>query len=164
MLDKYFKYPLLYDFIIAILMSIGFYKLTCIHFFCVPKIENLFSIISDLSTISLTMAGFILTLLTVLVSFKSSSKLVKDKIKDSDRAFDVFFASKLYFVTVGHLKNAIKSLVFISILGYLLKLTIEETSKWILFEYCIFGLTIILLSIARSLIILTNIIKIQETN
>lgn len=62
--------------------------------------------LTDLITISLTLAGFILTLITVLITFKSSSKIKKLEVDSKEPIFDLFFATSLYFETVRHLKIA----------------------------------------------------------
>jgi len=69
MIDKYFKRPVFWDYFFAIILSTLVTILWKNDALGVPKEEYLYSTVSDLSTISLTMAGFFLTLLTVLISF-----------------------------------------------------------------------------------------------
>lgn len=162
MLDKYFKHPVVWDYMIAAgIVSIVF-KLVILGYLNVPTEDHLYSTVSDMSTVGLTMAGFILTLLTVLISFKSTNKVNADDIGEDDKVFDIFFASKLYFSTVEILKNAIKSLTIVSLSGYTLKLFLKSTNNNILYFFCIAGATIILLTVWRCILILTRIIKIQE--
>lgn len=162
MLDTYFKNPLLWDYILSTLFTLIAWYFVSIQIVTIPKEEHLYSIVSDMSTISLTMAGFILTLLTVLISFKSANKIDKQQVKDDDKVFDLFFASKLYFQTITILKNAIKSLTLIAILGYILKLTLNKNNYSILYFFCVFAIIIILLTLWRSILILTNIVRMQE--
>ena len=162
MLDFYFKKPLLWDYLISLVISSLTYVLYQKSYISLPKEEYILPMASDLCTISLTLAGFILTLLTVLISFKSASKTVNNKIEESSKVFDLFFATSLYFQTVTHLKNCVKSLSFIAVFGFFLKIVLNvDTYKYIYF-YNILGLLIIIFTLLRSLLILTKIINIQE--
>ena len=132
------------------------------NFINLPKIDRSLSITSDLSNVGLTSAGFILTLLTVLITFKSSSKITKENYTNNNSLFELFFTSDLYFLTVKILKNCIKSLIFISVFGYCLKIGLTQNKLQFTFFYNIFGLTIISLTLWRCLLILTKILKMQE--
>jgi len=164
MLDLYFKYSIAWDYLLSMLIALITWYLVNTHCLAIPTQEHLYSTISDMSTIALTMAGFILTLLTVLISFKSANKIDKDQITEDDKVFDVFFTSKLYFQTVTILKNAIKSLTIIAITGYVLKLTVDDKNYHLLFFFCVFGVIVILLTLWRSILILASIVKMQEVN
>lgn len=162
MIDKYFRRPLFWDYLLTTIIVGIVVLLKFKGFIKPPKEEYVFSIISDLSTVSLTMVGFILTLVTVLISFKSSIKIPKISSTEKASLFDVFFSSDLYFQTIRHLKNGIKSLTIIALIGYFLKLTIGQINYQYLFFFCFVGMTIILMTIGRSLLILSSIIKIQK--
>lgn len=163
MIDKYFRRPVFWDYLIAAIIAVMVFLLLKKTIISLPKEEYVYSIISDLSTVSLTMVGFILTLVTVLVSFKSTNKVAKDAIKQTDTVFDIFFASQLYFATIRHLKNSIKSLTLIALTGYCLKLIVDHLEYRVLFIFCFIAITIILLTVGRCLLILSQIIKIQQS-
>ena len=162
MIDRYFKAPLLWDYTIANLLFVLCIILKIKGVISLPKSDYAISIASDLSNVALTLAGFILTLLTVLITFKSGSKLTKKSNIDDEKIFDVFFITGLYFETVKHLKNCVKSLVIIAILGYSLKICLPEESRHYIFFYNVFGFIIIILTLVRSLLILTKIIHLQK--
>jgi hypothetical protein len=162
MIDKYFKKPVFWDYlfgisftgiIIFILKRVGF---------STPKDETILSIVSDLSTVALTLSGFILTLLTVLISFKSTAKSKKDIKLEADSLYEIFYSTNLYFETARHLKNAIISLTFIAIVGYTLKLTLDTCYYFYLFSFNLLSLLIIFFTLWRCLLILSKIIKIQK--
>lgn len=164
MLDRYFKKPIFWDYLlssIVLAVVIFLHKKVIIHF---PKDDYVMSIASDLSTISLTLAGFILTLLTVLITFKSTTKIDENEPHEKNTLFELFFGSALYFETVKHLKNCIKSLVFIAVFGFTIKLFANAESCKYIFFYNVFGLVIIVLTLLRSLLILGKIIEIQKVN
>ncbi len=163
MIDLYYRRPVFWDYVISCLICVGLAILWKKGFITIPQKENLYSLISDLATIALTLAGFILTFLTVLISFKSSDKQ-KDLNSQENSAFEVFFSSEFYFVTVRHLNNAIKSLTLLSVAGYLLKLFVEQVLPGVLFFYDVFGIIVIFFTVWRCLAILSRIIKIQQDN
>lgn len=162
MIDKYFKRPVLFDYFIGIFISGTIVFLVSKTGFKIPKDEIIISIVSDLSTVALTLSGFILTLLTVLISFKSTAKSKKDINFESDTLYEIFYSTDLYFETVKHLKNAIISLTFTAIVGYSLKLTLDSKYYIVLFTFNLFSLIVIFLTLWRCLLILSKIIKIQK--
>jgi hypothetical protein len=160
-LDKYFKYPVFYDYLISTVLVLILFSIN--HKYCIlPETMRSVSITSELSNVGFTSAGFILTILTVLITFKSGSTISKENYSEKDSLFDLFFASPLYLLTVRILKNAIKSLLLISILGYGLKSCLPEYTLKSLFFFNIFGLIVIGLSLWRCLLVLSKIIKMQE--
>jgi hypothetical protein len=164
MIDKYFKRPVFWDYLLSLSLSIMICILVKRYGFQIPKDEIILSIVSDLSTVALTLSGFILTLLTVLISFKSTSKSKNDILLETDSLFDIFFSTNLYFETVKLLKNAIISLTLIAVTGYSLKLILDTKNYFMLFAFNILSLFVILLTLLRCLTILSKIIKIQKDN
>lgn len=161
-MDRYFRMPIFWDLVCATLIVITTYGIQFKFQFKYPKLDLLLSLTTDLSSISLTLSGFILTLLTVLITFKSSNNTdVKIDIENQS-VFNLFFYSKLYFQTVSILKNCIKILVLIAITGYTLKLFVETIKIDHFFYFNEFSLVVLLLTIFRCLFILVKIIEMQE--
>lgn len=161
-LDKYFIKPLFWDYIFCILLSALCYYLVVEKYISIPPKEDAITITSDITNISLTLSGFILTLLTVLITFKSTTTPIKKQDIDKETIFNLFFASGYYFETVKHLKNCIKSLIFIAIIGFSIKLFVPTQFKIQTFYFNIVGLGIIILTITRCLIILSKVLDLQE--
>lgn len=162
MLDRYFIKPLFWDYTFALLIVATVYSLHVKGIIAVPKESYYITIATDLSNIGLTSSGFILTLLTVLITFKSGSDSTTEKLAKVTSTFELFFGSSLYFETVKHLKNCIKSLIFISIVGFSLKIGLPETYRTPLYFYNILGLVIIVLTLWRCLLILSKILQMQK--
>ena len=158
MLDYYFKRPLFWDYIISAVVAIFFFLLNL----SLTETNLLYSLISDLATTSLTLAGFVITLLTVLISFKSSEKPTSKEIVQGESVFQSFFKTELYFQTVRHLKNAAVSLTCVAISGYLLKLFLSTNIQLVLSLFSIVGITILCLTFFRCLLILSKIIQLQR--
>lgn len=161
-LDRYFRRPVFYDYLIAMIISLSLVIINNHELFNLPKNERSLSMTSDLANVGLTSAGFILTLFTVLITFKSGSKINKKNYSEEDSLFDLFFTSDLYFESVQILKNCIKSLILISVIGYSLKLGLPKQFLKYVFFYNVFGLIIIALTLYRCLLILTKVLKMQE--
>lgn len=161
MIDQYYKSPVFWDVSISLslvgLVALLIYK-DILH---LPTEDHIYSTVSDMSTVALTMAGFILTLVTLLISFKSTSKINSNIAQEDNATFDLFFASNLYPQTVRILNNSIKEISVIALLGYFLKLTIDSSHYYVLFYDCVFGGCVILLTVWRCVAILTRIVKIQ---
>lgn len=169
MLDKYFHYPLLIDLLVSVLVSIGCFILLKYSFISLPNSELLLSTTSDIANVSFTSAGFVLTFLTLLVSFKSSTKPFKknntksleDNYKD-ETLFNLFLSSSLYNETIKHLKNGVKELIIVAISGYAFKLTLPLNFVEVLFYFNIIGLVLIALVLWRCLLVLSGVLKVQN--
>jgi hypothetical protein len=162
MLDYYFRRPLIWDYTFALVIAIFFYLLSGAGRISRPPTEMLYSLVSDLATICLTLAGFVITLLTVLVAFKSSEKTPINEIVPGKDVFEAFFKTDLYFQTVKHLRNATASLTCIAVAGFCLKLFLRSDIEKVLYLFNIVGITILCLTLIRCLIILSKIIKLQR--
>jgi hypothetical protein len=161
-LDSYFRRPVFWDYLFGISISVILTLLSIAKRIYIASPETLFGLISDLATIALTMAGFILTLMTVLISFKSSVKKNVEEYREEENPFDAFFWSKLYFETIKHLKNAIKSLAFIALAGYILKLIVNTGTYEYIFTFDVLGVVVVFFTVSRALIILTKIVEFQR--
>ncbi len=158
-LDKYFAKPLFWDYLIG-------FSLLSIIIFCykhqlipLPSREDSYALTGDYTNISLTFAGFILTILTVLITFKDSSTNSNDK---EEPGFHTFFKSKFYFQTVTYLKDCIKSIILVASLGFFLRLFLHGDARSYLFFFNCFGLTITILTILRCLLIVSKVLDMQK--
>lgn len=155
-LDIYFRRPVFWDYLISLLISGALVYYFTKDRIYIPKDADSYSLTGDISNVAFTLAGFILTILTVLITFKDSTGERKNNV------FARFFNSSYYPTTVNHLKNCIKSIIIVAILGYFFKIfTIEEYRKY-LFFFNIFALVLIFLSIWRCITILSKILVLQN--
>lgn len=163
MINKYFNRPILYDYLIAITITFISFLVYKRLEYVLPKMDTLLALATDLSTVSLTFAGFVLTLLTVIITFKLSAKVpVNTDDNENISLFDLFFSTALYPMTVRLLKGCIKSLGFISLLGYTLKLFLPDEFRIYLFAFDVIALVAITLTFIRSLLILGLITGLQN--
>ena len=160
-MNYYFKFPIFFDLLIASFIALILKYCIAFDLLNFPDETQNLSLTSDLANISLTSAGFVLTLLTVLITFKSSSKITKESKISDQSVFELFFATKLYGQTVHILKYCVISLLVISLFGYVLKLMIpgQETKVFFYFNSC--SIVILFLTLCRCLFILNRIIRFQ---
>lgn len=162
MLDSYFRRPVLYDYLLAFIACGGLFYFYHSQGFVLPNEAHAFDTATGISTIALTLAGFVLTLLTVLITFKTGAKIPNRTSYEGIPLFDLFFSTKLYFQTTNLLKGCVKSLIFVAVLGFSLKILLSDCYiKYISF-FNILGLIIIVMTLWRSLLLLTKIINLQK--
>jgi|SRR5690554_1223197 len=184
-LNTYIKRPLLWDIIITSLICYLF-SLVVSKFDVKIQVdmELVKSIISDLISTSISLAGFVLASLTIIVTFKNNishkkksqskpecnykSEQVSGKDNkvvinqdDEQSGIELLFSSKHYSRIVGVFTWA----VFIFLLLFLFlsfsKLFITEVPISIALYFCIIPICLTTLTIFRSILVLYRIIRLQ---
>ena len=163
MLNIYYKRPILYDYFISILVIIILCLLRRYCIFEFPKIEKSLEFASDIAGVGLTISGFILTLLTILMTLKSGEIVSDEKpLKNSSSAFKIFLSSPLYLESVKILRNGVFSLLIICFLIYLNKLLFTLIYSEIIFFMNITCLILIVTTFFRCFYVLDLIGKMQK--
>ena len=156
LLDRYYKRPVLYDILLNVLVIcglIGLERYDVFHFDFNEKSN-------DIATIGLTIAGFILTLLTILLTLKSNSILSSEK--DELNAFEIFLASDLYSKSVAILKNGVIILIIVSFVTLGTGTLTNDIYKEFGLYINVVCLLFILLTFLRCFIILNLIFDMQN--
>lgn len=161
-MGKYFERPILWDYTLLILINVVVCLLVKYNLLLIPSDEYNLSTASDIANIGFTSAGFVLTFLTLLITFKSSSATNKNSDSETNNLFDLFLATGLYSKTIIHLKNAVKSLIFMAIIGYSFKLLLNPDFHYLIYYFNISGIFLTSITLWRCLIILTRILKMQN--
>ncbi|MBP5982256.1 MAG: hypothetical protein KA734_00930 [Fluviicola sp.] len=159
MLDFYLKFPVLLDIALVILISSCTLILKNKGILRDFDVERLKSISSDLISTSISLAGFVLAALTIIVTFKDSATG-----KSSTDGKSTFFNSGKYFDLVKVFYSAALVLIFTFVILSTIK--ISDIFKNLKIEqYVILGaLILICTSVLRSLILLFQIIKLQKNS
>ena len=156
LLDIYYKRPLFYDILLTvILVACSIYlnenDFLNFSFDCDSK---------EVAGLGVTVSGFILTILSILISLKSNQNETSKKINYSP--FEIFLASKLYGKSISVLKKGVIILLFVSFLTLSFSTLLKE-------QYCVYGLYfnitclfLILLVFLRSFYLLNLIFKMQN--
>mgnify|MGYP006433295053 CR=1 FL=1 len=161
MIDKYLLKPLQYDTLISSLIIVCVLFSAHLNFLTIPNFNFINKILADLSTVSFTSLGFILTILSVLITFKNNSNK-QEKLKNYKSAFDLFFETNLYSKTTNLFKNSIIILFITSILSFFIRLFSINVSNYILFAFCLALVFFILGSLFRCFLVLNQILKLQN--
>ena len=161
-MNTYFKSPILWDYFLITIINILLCVLVNQNILLIPNDDYNLSMTSDISNIGFTSAGFVLTFLTLLITFKSSTTTNKETGDETDTLFNLFLATGLYDETIKHLKNAVKSLIFMAIIGYSFKLLLNPTHQYLTYYFNISGVFLTAITLWRCLIILTKILKMQK--
>ncbi len=155
------KFPIIWDMIIATV--VGCLVVVSIRkgFIIDQGQANAANLVSDMSNAGFTSAGFVLTILTILVTFKNANGAGEKD--DSTTIFQLFFSTGLYHQSVSIIKNCVLVVLFISGAGYAARLLIYHDSTLLLSVFACSS-TIILLSLWRCTLVLSKILKLQREN
>lgn len=163
MVENYFKWPVLYDYLLSLLIVSGIVFLDCnYNFISISIISKSYDFSSDIGAIGLTVSGFILTLVTILMTLKSGQIISEEELKNDSSPFKIFLASSLYFQSLKILKNGVLSLITICFIIFLLKLVLIEEYYILLFYLNLVGLFIVVVTFLRCFYVLNLIIKMQK--
>jgi hypothetical protein len=157
-LDRYFKYPVLWDIAIASSLTLVVDLLLRRRTIVAQELTVVSGWIGDMANAGLTSAGFILTCLTILVTFKST--LARPSTAE-DSTFNQFFDSSLYHKTITIMKWCVYSVLLVSCGCYFLRLLVQDSSS-LLVKYFAFGAVVLLLSLWRCVLVLGMVLRLQR--
>ena len=161
-LEWYYKRPILIDYLIStVVIGLFFFVDEQLDLKILKKnIDN--DISFDIGAIGLTVSGFILTLVTILITFKSG-EILSDKHLDNDsNPFKIFLGSALYKKSIDILKYGVLSLVVVSISIFILKMFSGNIGAKYILGSNIMGIIIISTTFIRCFYVLNIILKMQE--
>ena len=164
--DIFFARPYLFDVLTAIILEILAYYLDKYGLIDVSKVLNQDKILEQLGTSVITIAGFVLTILTIVVTFKNSEDSKKTIVrrryhKRPANKVTLFFSSKLYFKTVRVLHQSVFGLTLIFILFITIELISNSICGTYKFYFIVFGLIVSILIFLRCILTLSLIIELQ---
>jgi len=167
-MQKYFDYALIWDFFVAILIGTGLliFEEKIEDFFVLPSSNSLDSFGVSLLTISSTLLGFLLTIITVIVTFKKgfeerveiSLPLVPDQVPEASvfnkpKSKESIFSTPIHKAVVSVFICSTYEISIILFTLLILQLKIINYSIYWVFVICVCLLLIIILSIVRCLYI-----------
>lgn len=162
LIDRYFKKPILYDYLFSMLIIIVLIALNHYEIIEFPSGKLSVEFSSDIGAVGLTISGFVLTLITILLTLKSGQLLSNEELTEKSSPFKIFLASKMYSKSIRVLKKGVFSLVFISMLLYILRLGLNLIIQEYIFFINLIGLVIILSTFLRCFYVLSLILKMQD--
>ncbi|MFY0608528.1 MAG: hypothetical protein JXR10_17560 [Cyclobacteriaceae bacterium] len=161
--DIYLEIPVISDVIIVILFSVILYFIDQTIDLKVDK-SIVASVNTDLISNSISLVGFVLAALTIIITFKENTKTYDEKQVKRELNKGVsfhFFNSRHYDKTVKVFYGASFELLFIFIASILLKFFIPlHLGAW--YNYIlVFLVSLMCITVLRCLIILYMVIKLQ---
>lgn len=158
--DRYLQTPIIFDFIISILLIIFHYLISIIFgFLIIYKVETLSDILNELISSSLSAVGFILTALAIIASIKQTvPKLKKNKRPDSGKSF--FYNSKAYKEVIRIFSLCCVVFIFLFLFFVFLRTSITYIDPELSLNALIFGISLLTLSFLRCVKVLWDLIQI----
>jgi hypothetical protein len=170
--NAYWSRPILWDLVISAILIILLH-ISRIWYPDLLKVDPKIGepIIGDLAAVALTMAGFIITILTLLISFKNGFDTLKIQLRLDNKDYDddpprivKFFNSGLYTLSANYLRLSVVELVLLSILLFAFRLFADTENFQYYASLNIVCLTIIPTSLYKAAFIFKRIIEMQKVN
>jgi len=162
LVDIYYRFSIGFDLMFCSILCGGI-KVYELRFGNLTSYKNYDrALCSDLGSIGLTIGGFLLTISTILISFKITSLYDKTELKNDSSTFKIFISSSLYFKTVKYINKAVIVLVLLALFNYLFKIVIPAEYNYLLFYLNICTTLILLTTFLRCLYVLNLIIRMQS--
>lgn len=159
-LDIYLKYPMLIDAfgIIIILIIWNFFKI--IPFYFTDK-ATILNIVSSLIGTCISLAGFILAALTIIVTFRSNLKA--KGVDDASNAMELIISSGYYNDIVKVYTGAIYEFLLVGFGLYFFWLSIDNISNLVIMTKAVMcGVIMTATPVFRSLWVLFSIIGLEK--
>lgn len=158
-IDCYLNNSLTIDFVCVGLIWIINSYFSVIKFNIGTK-ENNVSILSDIISASISLAGFILASLTIIVAIKSN--LTNKNLDSAKNPLELFFSPSNYKKIIEIFQGSIIELTFTFITAYFFWISLENIKLYTLFKVNISLIFVVSVSVLRSLLVLFKIINIKE--
>jgi glycerol uptake facilitator-like aquaporin len=157
--EWYIRYPIPFD--IALVILIWYVSRFNILNFELTSMEAQLNIMSSIISTDVSLAGFILAALTIIVTFRSNLK-AKDMDQATD-ALELILSSGHYKDIKGVFKVAIKEFLLIFIVLYFLWNSSANFSVYSLTIFNACGILLTGIVVIRTLTILFGVIDLDET-
>jgi predicted PurR-regulated permease PerM len=159
--DKYLKFPIFLDLVIT--SAVWYCAHTVLNRLAIsPHFDrsNVLNVISSLIGTCVSLAGFILAALTIIITFKSN--LQAKGMEEASNALELILSSKHYDKIVKVYKDAILEFVLAYIVMYASWIWAENLSRKTLVLICAGGIGVTSLCVLRSLLILFGILNMSK--
>jgi hypothetical protein len=157
--DFYLAKPIIIDLaIVATVLT--FWHNSPLFMLPIPEKLSQINILSSLISTSVSLAGFMLAALTIIVTFKSN--LHAKGVNEAENALELIFSSKHYSTIVKIFKTGIIELIISFAMLYTVWVTSDGFGVQIIHKFNAAGIFIILTTISRSLYILFEILSLEN--
>lgn len=150
-IDKYLAYPILVDIMIGSLTWYASKNIEIFDFILSDR-SNQIDILPYIISADVSLAGFVLAALTIIVTFKSN--IQSRGMNNASNALELIFSSKHYLRIVQVFRKSLVELVMCFFFLFSAWLSVDNFSINTINRINVFGLIITTLAISRSLFIL----------
>jgi hypothetical protein len=154
--DTYLYYAFVIDIMAIVLLWVTNSKFSLIEFNLNSK-ENNLDIVSNIIGASVSLAGFILASLTIIVAIRSN--IMNKTPEQSENPLQLFFAIGTFKTIVKVFKIAIIELILCFIASYVIWSCSANFSNFIIFKTIIVLIYLMAMSTIRSLFVLFLLIE-----
>ncbi len=158
-IDFYFSYPILIDIVLVTFIWFCSSNLSVIEFKLVDK-ANQINILPYIISADVSLAGFVLAALTIIVTFKSNLKA--KGIEDANNALEMIFSSKHYESIIKVFKKSLVEFVLCFIVLFFVWASTDNLSIISINKIAISGIILTSLAIIRSLYILFVVLNLDK--
>lgn len=157
--DIYFDKSIIIDLLIIIIFCVVSNNIAFVPFKLVDK-SNQLNVMSNLIGTCISLAGFILAALTIIVAFKSNLKA--KGIEQSENAMEMILSSNHYHNIVSVFKKAIIEFVICAVVLYAIWASADNLSIKQINLSVVCSIFTISMAIMRSLVILFKILEMEK--
>ncbi|MCZ2479253.1 hypothetical protein [Aquirufa nivalisilvae] len=159
LIDKYFEFPIIIDLVTVIIFYFVYNEFSLFDFELIDK-SNQINIIPNIIAADVSLAGFILAALTIIVTFKSN--IQSKGMNDATNALELIFSSKHYSNIVQVFKKSLVELIICFIFLFFSWLSTDNLSIVTINKINLSGIAITVFSISRSLFVLFKIMDMEK--
>ncbi len=163
-LDRYIKRPLLYDLIIIlVILGVLYLILNKLEVDVTSSKDDIKSTITDVIGTSISLAGFVLASLTIIVTFKDNitHKEISAPSQNPQTSIGLLLSSKHYKTIVGIFTWAAFIFLGLFLLISVVKAFASHIEAKALFYLSLWAVLLTAFTIFRSLLVLYNVIQLQ---
>ncbi len=157
--DTYFSFPILIDIVVVAVVWISANSFSVIDFKLIDK-ANQINILPYIISADVSLAGFILAALTIIVTFKSNLKA--KGIEDADNALEMIFSSKHYESIIKVFKKSLVEFVLCFIVLFFIWASTDNLFIKTINRIVVSGIILTSLAIIRSLYILFVVLDLDK--
>jgi hypothetical protein len=154
--DTYLNFAFILDILAIVLLWLVNSYFSLINFSINNKINNI-DIVSNIIGASVSLAGFILASLTIIVAIRSN--IVSKTPEQSENPLQLFFSIGTFKTIVKVFKIAIIELILCFIASYIILSISENVSNYTIFKTIIILIYLMAMSTIRSLFVLFLLIE-----
>lgn len=158
-IDTYFSYPILFDLVLTTVVWVCANNFSIFDFQLIDK-TNQINILPYIISADVSLAGFILAALTIIVTFKSNLKA--KGIEDAENALEMIFSSKHYKSIIKVFKKSLVEFVLCFIVLFFVWASTDNLTIKTINRIVVSGILLTSFAIIRSLYVLFVVLDLDK--